>query len=131
MDKFVTPAPNSKKKYLTDIGKILVKEHGKKKYYKPKEIKKAHQNSNWLGVADFSCWAMSTFSSHSDFDKYHLETGEVCNYVDMKSEMLSDFSGSTNLDWTQISDLEIDSSWLDFGDFLEGIGDFIGGILDI
>lgn len=35
------PAPPNKKDYITDIGKILVKEHGKKKYYKPEEVKKA------------------------------------------------------------------------------------------
>ena len=126
-----TPVPISKKEYITDIGKILVKENGKKKYYNPKEVKKAHQNSNWLDVIDFSCWAMSVFSSHSDFDSYHIESNEVCNYVDMKSEMLSDFSITSTANWTQITDLEIDSSWLDFEDIFEGLGEFIGGILDI
>jgi hypothetical protein len=125
MNQNLVPLPTNKKQYVTDIGKILVAENGKKKYYKPEEVKKAHQKSSWIDVVDFSCWAMSTFSSHSDFDKYHLEKGEVCSYVDMKSEMLSSFSGSTSSSWSEIPDLDIDDSWLDFGTLFEVIGDFL------
>jgi hypothetical protein len=131
MSTSYAPAPKNKKEYIIDIGKILVKENGKKKYYKSKEVKKAHQNSSWIDLIDFSCWAMSTFSSHSDFDAYHTESGEICNYVDMKSEMLLDFSNSSVIDWTKITAIEIDASWLDFGDIFDGLGEFIGGILDI
>lgn len=129
-----TPAPIEKKKYITDIGKILVKDYGKKKYYKPEEVKQAHRKSIWFDGVDFTCWAMSTFSSHSDFDSYHEITGEVCNYIEMKTEMLNGLSTSSIADWTQIPDIDIDASWLDFGDifdgFLDGIGEFIGGIFD-
>lgn len=131
MNTSYAPVPTNKKEYIIEIGKILVKENGKKKYYKPQEVKKAHQNSSWVDVIDFSCWAMSTFSSHSDFDVYHIESREICNYVEMKSEMLSDFSNSSVVDWTQITEIEIDASWLDFGDIFEGLGEFIGGIIDI
>lgn len=122
--------PIEKKKYLQDVGKILVKEHGKKKYYKPKEVKEAHKKSNWFNILDFSCWAMSIYSSHSDFDTYHEQTGEACNYVDMKSEMLSSFSSASSVSWMEIPSFEIDDSWLDFGDIFEGITELIGGILD-
>ncbi len=128
------PAPTNKKEYISDIGRILVEEHGKKKYYKPEEVKKAHQKSKWYDGLDFSCWAMSTFSSHSDFDKYHEETGEVCNYAEMKSEMLTGISNSNVTDWASIPDIDLDASWLDLGELfegvLEGIGEFIAGILD-
>ena len=128
-----SPAPTNKKEYITEIGKILVEKNGKKKYYKPKEIKEAHRTSKWYDVIDFSCWAMSIFSSHDDFDRYHAKTGEVCNYAEMKTEMLSGLSISSS-DWTEIPDIDIDASWLDFGDvfdgFFDGIGDFIGGIFD-
>jgi hypothetical protein len=128
------PAPTNKKEYISDIGKILVEENGKKKYYKPEEVKKAHQKSRWYDGNNFSCWGMSTFSSHSDFDKYHEETGEACDYVEMKTEMLSGLSVSSTADWTEIPDIDIDASWLDFGDvfdgLLEGVGEFIGGIFD-
>ena len=131
MNNKLVPSPANKKQYVSDIGKILMKDHGKKKYYKPQEVKKAHRKSNWIDVADFSCWAMCTFSSHSDFDKYHQETGEMCNYVEMKSEMLTSFSGSSSSSWAEIPDLNIDDSWLDFGNILEGIGEFFGAMLDI
>lgn len=134
MTKTCTSSPSDKKAYITDIGKILVTDNGKKKYYKPEEVKKAHRKSKWYDGLDFSCWGMSTFSSHSDFDKYHEETGEICDYTEMKTEMLSGLSVSQTSDWTEIPDIDIDASWLDFGDIfdglLEGIGELIGGIFE-
>ena len=134
MRKSCAPAPINKKEYISDIGKILVAENGKKKFYKPKEIKKAHRKSKWYDGLDFSCWAMCTFSSHNDFDSYHESTGEICNYTEMKSEMLSGISESNVTDWTQIPDIDLDASWLDFGEIFdgifEGIGEFISGIFD-
>ncbi len=130
------PSPKNKKEYISDIGKILVKDYGKKKYYKPEEVKKAHRKSKWYDGLDFSCWGMSTFSSHSDFDKYHQQTGEVCDYSEMKSEMLNGLSivSNSNTDWFDISNVDIDASWLDFGEvfgeFFKGIGEFVGGIFD-
>lgn len=50
------PAPPDKRAYIAEIGKILVHDFGKKKYYKPKEVKKAHKKSNWADGLDFSCW---------------------------------------------------------------------------
>ena len=48
--------------------------------------------------------------------------------------MLCRLTTSTSLDWLAIPDLDIDASWLDFGDvfngLLEGVGEFIGGIFD-
>ncbi|QWX85576.1 hypothetical protein H0I23_08035 [Cellulophaga sp. HaHaR_3_176] len=132
MEKPCSIAPTNKKEYISNLGKVLVEQNGKKKYYKPEEVKKAHKNRNrddYFDI-DFECYGMSIFCSHSDFDTYHQETGEVCDYVAMKTEMLSGLSVSTNADWTDISDLNIDASWLDFGDVFEGIGEFIGGIFD-
>lgn len=130
-------APRNKKEYITTIGKLLVAEHGKHNYYKPEDVKKASKKSKYYdsknGI-DWHCWAMCTFSSHTDFDAYHKITGEVCNYVEMKTEMLSGLAISTSDDWLAISDIDIDASWLDFGssfdELFEGIGEFIGGIFD-
>ena len=131
------PAPTNKKEYITHIGKILVLENGKKKYYKPEEVKKAHKESKWgdiLDAIDFACWAMSVFNSRIDFENYHEEIGEDCDYIAMKTEMLSGLSSSSNVNWTEIPDIDIDTSWLDFGDvfdgFLEGIGEIISGIFE-
>ncbi|TAH03918.1 MAG: hypothetical protein EAZ15_01845 [Sphingobacteriales bacterium] len=127
-------APTNKKEYVTDIGKILVKDYGKKKYYKPEEVKSAHRKSKWYNGIDFSCWGMSTFSSHSDFNYYHEQTGEACDYVEMKTEMLKGLSLSSGSEIFDLPDFDIDASWLDFGEvfgyILEGIGEFIAGIFD-
>ncbi len=136
MDESCAPAPVNKKEYITDIGRILVKEYGKKKYYKPEEVKEAHRSSKWAEDYDYACWGMCTFSSHSDFDTYHEQIGEVCDYAAMKSEMLSGLSSSMgeHVEWFNPTDIDIDASWLDFGDLfgdlIEGIGDFISGIFD-
>lgn len=130
MENTCTASPKNKKEYISDIGKILVSDYGKKEYYKPEEVKKAHKKSKWYNDIDFSCWAMCTFSSHTDFDNYHLEIGEICDYASMKTEMLSEISLNTNINWTEIPDLDIDASWLDFSNIFEGIGDFFGGIFD-
>src|SRR5688572_151862 len=119
------PAPTDKRKYISDLGKILVKDHGKKKYYKPDEVKKAHQKSAWNHL-DFSCWGMSTFSSHSDFDDYHQQAGEACDYTEMKTEMLEGISITDSVHLTDLPDLDLDASWLDLGVILEGVLDGIG-----
>ncbi|MDR2237869.1 MAG: hypothetical protein LBE92_17230 [Chryseobacterium sp.] len=127
-------APSNKKEYIADIGKILVQEYGTQKYYKPEEVKTAHQKSKWYDGLDFSCWAMSVYSSHSDFTGYHQQTGEICDYTAMKTAMLQGISVPTGSGLPELPDADIDSSWLDFGEvfgnILEGIGDFIGGIFD-
>ena len=127
------PPPANQKEYLTDIGKILVKDYGKKKYYKPEEVKKAHNKSKWYDGVDFSCWGMSTFSSHSDFDHYHQQTGETCDYAEMKAKMHQGLSLSESVNFTDMN-THTDTSWLDlsdvFGGIIGGIGDFIQGICD-
>ena len=134
MSQTCSPAPTNKKEYLTDIGKILVRDYGKKKFYKPEEVKKAHSKSKWYDGLDFSCWSMSTFSSHSEFDKYHEQTGEVCDYAEMKTEMLQGLSLTNGSELFNLPDFDIDTSWLYFGDvfgnIFEGIGEFIAGIFD-
>ena len=133
MNSTCHPAPTDKRKYISDIGKILVKDYGKKKYYKPKEVKRAHKKSAWDHF-DFSCWAMSTYSSHSDFDEYHQTTGEECDYTSMKAEMLEGISLTDNVHLADLSEIDLDASWLDLGDVLDGvlngIGAFFGAILE-
>ena len=128
------PAPQNKKEFISDIGEILVKDNGKKKYYSPEEVKKAHRKSKWYDYVDLSCWAMSVFTSHEAFDLYHELAGEACDYVAMKTEMLGGISASVVTDWTDIPAIDLDASWLDFGDvfdgLLEGVGEFVSGIFD-
>lgn len=134
MDNFCTSSPTDKKAFVSDIGKILVQDYGKKDFYKPEEVKKAYQSSSWFELIDFSCWAMCIFTSHDDFDTYHQSLGEDCNYSIMKTEMLNGLSASSSSVWADIPDIDIDTSWLDFGDIFssifDGIGSFIAAIFD-
>lgn len=106
MNQACHPAPPNKKEYITDLGKILVRDYGKKKYYKPEEVKKADKKSRWSNL-DFSCWGMSIFTSHWDFDYYHQQTGEVCDYVAMKSEMLQGISVGEVSSGVDLTNLDI------------------------
>ena len=58
------PSPINKKEYITDIGKILVDDYGKKAFYKQEEVKKAHNKSKWYHnrykVRDTIAWSLST-----------------------------------------------------------------------
>ena len=128
------PAPPDKRAYISDIGKILIKDFGKKSYYKPEEVKKAHKKSMWSDGLDFSCWAMSTYSSHEDFDTYHHETDEACDYITMKAEMLEGISFAHSVHLVDLPQIDLDTSWLDIGNVLsgviEGIGQFFSAIID-
>lgn len=133
MSKFCKSLPGNKNQYIKDVGSLLVKDYGKKNFYKPEEIKKASKETFYSDGSDYSCWAMSVFSSHEDFDNYHQSVGEICDYVEMKETMLSGIS-STGFDFSFLelldSDINIDSSWLDFVSIFEAIGDFFSSILD-
>ncbi len=96
-------------------------------HYEIPDVEKAHLKSTHLEGLDYACWAMSTFSSHDDFDAHHLSSGEVCDYGEMKAEMLSGLALSTNANWSDIPDLDL--SWLDFGDMFQGIFDGIGAVI--
>jgi hypothetical protein len=128
------PSPVDKRKYIRDIGQILVKKYGKKKYYKPRQVKEAHKQSPWYDGVDFSCWGMSTYSSHLDFDLHHEKTGEVCDYAEMKSTMLEGISQSEDVHLSDLPQINMDVSWLDFGiafdGILEGVGEFFSSIAD-
>ena len=139
MSNTCPPAPTNKKEYITDLGKILVEDYGKKPFYKPEEVEEANKKTKWYSNLDFGCWGMSTYSSHEDFDKYHEQIGETCDYGAMKTEMLSGAVSADNLSWfdfasADLPTIDIDASWLDFGDafgtIFDGIGEVVSGILE-
>jgi hypothetical protein len=101
--------PEDKKKFISDVGQRLVRDHGKKKYYAPEQIKKAARDGGYQ--PDIVCWAYCMFSSPSDFAAIHEAVGEVCDYASMKAEVLSELtSGGSFLG------IDIDLSWLEWPD---------------
>jgi len=100
-------APEDKKAYGKEVGEILIKNYGKKKYYTPAQVKKASEQSKY----DWHCWAMCLYTSPTDFDLYHKSIGETCNYAEMKSEMVAAMTDGASSSW-----FDIDMSWLEWPD---------------
>lgn len=104
-----TLLPAEKKSYAIDVGKILVKKFGKKKSYSPSQIQQASQQTKY--DIDWYGWAMSLYSSPSDFNSYHKSIGETCDYASMKAEMAYDITDGRSESWFNFS-----LSWLDWPD---------------
>lgn len=106
-------APAEKKVLTKKVGEALVKKNGKKKTYTPSEVKDAARTANI--PIDWDCWALSLYCSPSDFDTYHQEIGEICNYDFMHGKMLeavSEIIPNINIASTAstIADA-VDTSW--------------------
>ena len=110
-------APADRRKQARLVGNDLVKNYGKKPYYTPLEIRNANRRQ---GIQlDVSCWSYAMFSSREDFDSYHQSLGETCDYVAMKSDMLSSVSGASD---TSLFDFDL--SWIEFPSIEWSVFDF-------
>jgi hypothetical protein len=98
--------PEDRRKQLDVVGKDLVKNYGKKKYYSVMEVKNANKRQ---GVSlDIGCWSHAAFNNKKDFDDFHKRMGEDCDYTAMKTEMFGAASHSNDNSF-----FDADSSWLD------------------
>lgn len=112
-------SPPDRRNQVKRVGDDLVRQYGKKRFYTVQEVKDSNRRCDI--PLDFGCWSHATFNTHSDFDAYHQSIGELCDYVAMKSEMLSSVSNATD---TSIFDFDFDLSWLEFPDIDLSIFDF-------
>jgi hypothetical protein len=101
--------PTDKKAFIGAVGKELVRTHGKKKYYKPPEIRRAAEHHGY--PIDIHCWAYCFFCTPEDFNALHDAAGEVCDYFAMKTELLTDIASDGTF-----SLLDLDLSWLEWPD---------------
>lgn len=112
MSASCTTPPKDKKAYAEEVGQQLVKEYGKKKFYSVSEVQNVAKT---LKSVDWVCWGMCLYVSPSEFQEYHESIGEVCNYSQMKSEMVTALTGSsstwfdTDLSWLELPDLDVSS----------------------
>ena len=110
--------PKDKTAFLSAVGEDLVQKHGKRKYYKNEDIGRSVIARGF--PMDYSCWAYCIFSSPEDFKSLHDAAGEVCDYVSMKAEVLSELAGAGGFSW-----FDIDLSWLEWPDIdLSGLFDW-------
>ncbi|MDW3192370.1 MAG: hypothetical protein R8G66_08395 [Cytophagales bacterium] len=127
------PAPANKAQYINEIGHELVATYGKKDFYNPEEVRQIHRKKSKDTTVeldpDFVCWAMSIFSSHEDFDEYHLSKGDSCDYIEMRQEMLGGSESSIWDDLISMPDIDMDASWISFTEVLGSVSDGVGSIL--
>lgn len=109
--------PADKKAYVGAVGEELVRRHGKRKYYEPRQVVEA-SSARGYGV-DYVCWAHCIYISPGDFKALHEAAGEACDHVAMKAEVLGDLAGGS-FQW-----LDVDLSWLEWPDIdLSGVFDW-------
>lgn len=104
------PAPPDKRAFGKAVGDELLQRHGKKRYYPLREIRAALRRRDL--PLDLDCWAYAAYASPEDFRQHHLETGEVCDYATMKSEMFAAMTDGASTSW-----FDLDMSWLEWPDF--------------
>jgi hypothetical protein len=102
-------APKQKKKLIGDVGETLVKRFGKRTYYEPRDVRRAAEICGY--EIDVHCWAYVIFTSADDFQALHEAAGEVCDYVQMKTEILTDLAAGASF-----LPIDIDLSWLSWPD---------------
>lgn len=100
-----------KKELANKIGADLVKKHGKQKYYSQPQIRKSLDQYGY--AIDIHCWAYVLFMNHQNFDAYHQQIGETCDFVAMKGSMLSSVTDHVSDTWL---DFDFDLSWLELPD---------------
>jgi hypothetical protein len=102
-----TIKPADFKRQVRVVGRDLVQNYGKKKYYTPLEVRNANRRVSIQ--PDYTCWSFAFFNDRQDFDAWHAARGEICDYTAMKSEMVS----SIDVGGAGLSDFDVDASWLD------------------
>jgi len=102
-----TIKPADLERQVRVVGRDLVQNYGRKKYYTPLEVRNANRR---VGIQpDYTCWSHAFFNDRPDFDAWHAARGEACDYTAMKSEMVS----SIDVGDARSSGFDIDGSWLD------------------
>lgn len=113
--------PSDKKAFIGAVGHELVRTHGKRKYYKPAEVRRAADSCGY--PIDIHCWAYCFYSTPEDFKALHDAAGESCDYVAMKTEVLTDLASGASfslpdldLSWLEWPDIDLSSifDWFDF-----------------
>ena len=110
-------APRDKKALIGAVGEELVRRHGKRKYYRPAQVRAATEARGY--PIDYVCWAHSIFLTPEDFTAVHEAAGEVCVQAAMKAEVLTDLAAGGSFSF-----FDLDLSWLEWPDIdLSGLFD--------
>ncbi|WP_153039178.1 DUF6559 family protein [Microbulbifer sp. Q7] len=95
------------KSYLRKLPRLLAKDYGKSKRYRPKQVR-ATIERNGLSVI-YTCYAIAIFCSKKDFDQFHNEIGEACDYGVMRGEVGNlHFYGNSNFSSNDVASVGSD-----------------------
>lgn len=103
-------APDDKKALSQTVGKDLIRNYGKKKYYSKAMVDSAMRRQRI--DLDWACWSYSLFTSPAEFDDIHRRLGESCDYEAMRSQMVAAMTDGASGAW-----FHVDLSWLEWPDF--------------
>ena len=108
------------KSYIKDLPRLLAKDYGRSKTYTPKQVKRTIEHAG-LPIVD-SCFTIAMFSTRSEFDKYHEEIGEICDYQAMRCDVANNhFNGNAGFETSDIN--SVSSSYGGSFDDVGGVGD--------
>ena len=83
------------KSYITKLPRLLAKDYGASKTYTPKQVRSSIERNGLDAL--YSCYAVAMFSGREDFEQFHSENGESCDYDAMRTEIAhKHFSGNPN-----------------------------------
>jgi type II secretory pathway pseudopilin PulG len=125
---------NALRDYIRRVGRVLRARYGKQPSYDPYEVKQMLKK--WGYSTPFDCYCLALYCNDLDFDSYHRDIGEVCDYQAMRQEMCDYLPTlGRSFDATDVMDLgdhinhhpdSHDGSYSDsFGDSVDSTSDFI------
>jgi hypothetical protein len=81
--------------YARQLPRLLVRDYGFSRSYLAQQVRRTIDRSG-LDVV-YSCYAVPMFSNRDDFNQFHLEIGETCDYDGMRAEIADrHFHGDTD-----------------------------------
>ena len=100
------------KSYIRKLGSDLARRYGKSKLYTSGQVERTvhDEGYNWRHI----CYAHALYTSVKQFDKWHEERGESCDYNEMREEVSNNFFGG-------------DTSYIDSSSFSSGFSDSFSG----
>lgn len=103
------------KSYIHHLGHDLAKRYGKAKKYTPDQVAKTIHDCGYN--RHHICYAHALYTSHKQFDNWHEEQGEICDYLVIREEIAqSHFDGNANA----ITPSDLSSSGSGFSDGASG-----------
>lgn len=87
--------------YTRQLPRLLSKDYGYSRSYTPKQVRRTVERSG-LPV-EYSCYAVAMFSDRENFNQFHHELGEVCDYDAMRAEIADrHFHGNAAFDVSDV-----------------------------